>query len=362
MAVNAERFARIKVIGVGGGGGNAVNRMIESGLTGVEFVAMNTDAQVLRLSEAKHKVQLGENLTGGLGAGGNPEIGQKAAEESGQDIRRVLEDTEMVFIAAGMGGGTGTGAAPLIAEVAKELGALTVAVVTKPFSFEGAQRSAVAEAGVDLLQTKVDTIVTIPNDALLSAADKTATLVEAFRLADDVIRQGVQGISDIITVPGLINVDFADVRSVMENHGRALMGVGRGIGDHRAIQAAESAITSPLLEGSIEGARGVLLNITGGPDLTLNEVHEAAEVVRQAANQEEANIIFGTVLDEHMTGEVRITVVATGFDETKKRPETKRAEQKQVQPKPEKQPEKPQEAEAAEEEEDIEVPAFLRRG
>ena len=308
-------FARIKVIGCGGGGTNAVNRMIEAGLTGVEFYAMNTDVQVLDISAAHYKLQLGENLTRGLGAGGNPEVGRSAAEESKSDIKKALEGADMVFITAGMGGGTGTGSAPVIAEIAKELGILTVAVVTKPFKFEGPRRSRLAEEGVDNLRDKVDTVIIIPNDRLLGVVEKRATLVEAFREADDVLRQGVQGISDIITIPGIINVDFADVRAIMLNAGTALMGIGQASGDHRAIDAAQAAIASPLLETSIEGARAALINITGGADLTLAEVHEATELIQQATDAEDANIIFGIVQDLKLQDEVRITVLATGFDQ-----------------------------------------------
>jgi cell division protein FtsZ len=308
-------FARIKVIGCGGGGTNAVNRMIEAGLTGVEFYAMNTDVQVLDISAAHYKLQLGENLTRGLGAGGNPEVGRSAAEESKSDIKKSLEGADMVFITAGMGGGTGTGSAPVIAEIAKELGILTVAVVTKPFKFEGPRRSRLAEEGVDNLRDKVDTVIIIPNDRLLGVVEKRATLVEAFREADDVLRQGVQGISDIITIPGIINVDFADVRAIMLNAGTALMGIGTATGDHRAVDAAQAAIASPLLETSIEGARAALINITGGADLTLAEVHEATELIQQATDAEDANIIFGIVSDPRLVDEVRITVLATGFDQ-----------------------------------------------
>jgi cell division protein FtsZ len=308
-------FARIKVVGVGGGGTNAVNRMIEAGLTGVEFIAMNTDIQVLDISAADYKMQLGENLTRGLGAGGNPEVGRSAAEESKSDIKKSIEGADMVFITAGMGGGTGTGAAPVIAEIAKEIGALTVAVVTKPFKFEGPRRSRIAEEGVDALRDKVDTVIVIPNDRLLGVVEKRATLVEAFKEADDVLRQGVQGISDIITIPGIINVDFADVKSIMTNAGSALMGIGVATGENRATDAAMAAIASPLLETSIEGARAALINITGGKDLTLAEVHEATELISQATDADDANIIFGIVQDDNMTGEVRITVLATGFDQ-----------------------------------------------
>ncbi len=308
-------FAKIKVIGCGGGGTNAVNRMIDAGLTGVEFIAMNTDIQVLDISAADYKLQLGENLTRGLGAGGNPEVGRSAAEESKSDIKKALEGADMVFITAGMGGGTGTGSAPVIAEIAKDLGILTVAVVTKPFKFEGPRRSRLADEGVDNLKDKVDTVIIIPNDRLLGVVEKRATLVEAFKEADDVLRQGVQGISDIITIPGIINVDFADVRAIMLNAGTALMGIGVASGDHRAVDAAQAAIASPLLETSIEGARAALINITGGPDMTLAEVHEATELIQQATDAEDANIIFGIVQDPNMTDEMRITVLATGFDQ-----------------------------------------------
>ena len=308
-------FARIKVVGVGGGGTNAVNRMIEAGLSGVEFIAMNTDIQVLDISAADYKLQLGENLTRGLGAGGNPEVGRSAAEESKSDIKKAIEGADMVFITAGMGGGTGTGAAPVIADISKEIGALTVAVVTKPFKFEGPRRSRIAEEGVDHLRDRVDTVIVIPNDRLLGVVEKRATLVDAFKEADDVLRQGVQGISDIITIPGIINVDFADVKSIMTNAGSALMGIGVASGDHRAVDAAQAAIASPLLETSIEGARAALINITGGADLTLAEVHEATELIPQSTDAEDANIIFGIVQDPTMNGEVRITVLATGFDQ-----------------------------------------------
>jgi len=312
---DGEPFARIKVVGCGGGGTNAVNRMIEAGLNGVEFIAMNTDIQVLDVSSADYKLQLGENLTRGLGAGGNPEVGRSAAEESKSDIKKALEGADMVFITAGMGGGTGTGSAPVIAEIAKELGILTVAVVTKPFKFEGPRRSRLAEEGVDNLKDKVDTVIIIPNDRLLGVVEKRATLVEAFKEADDVLRQGVQGISDIITIPGIINVDFADVRTIMTNAGTALMGIGVASGDHRAVDAAQAAIASPLLETSIEGARAALINITGGADMTLAEVHEATELIQQATDAEDANIIFGIVQDPRLIDEVRITVLATGFDQ-----------------------------------------------
>ncbi|HVT13154.1 MAG TPA: cell division protein FtsZ, partial [Fimbriimonadaceae bacterium] len=306
--------ANIKVIGVGGGGSNAVNRMIESGIQGVEFIVMNSDIQVLDLAVAPNKVQIGGNITRGLGAGGNPEVGKSAAEESKNEIRKVLEGSDMVFITAGMGGGTGTGAAPVIADLARELGALTVAVVTRPFGFEGPRRAKMAENGVTALLGRVDTIITIPNDRLLNHVEKKTTLVDAFRVADDVLRQGVQGISDIITIPGQINVDFADVRAVMSNAGPALMGIGYGVGDQRALQAAQSAINSPLLEQTIHGATGLLVNLTSGEDLTLAEANEAMAYIQQLCDQAEANIFFGTVVDPSMDGTVRVTVLATGFN------------------------------------------------
>ncbi|HJP82229.1 MAG TPA: cell division protein FtsZ [Fimbriimonadaceae bacterium] len=310
----AQQTATIKVVGVGGGGSNAVNRMIESGIHGVEFIAMNTDIQVLDLSGAPKKVQLGANLTRGLGAGGNPEIGKSAAEESKNDIRKALEGADMVFVTAGMGGGTGTGAAPVIADLARELGALTVAVVTRPFTFEGPRRSRLAEHGVTSLMGRVDTIITIPNDRLLSVVERKTTLVDAFRVADDVLRQGVQGISDIITIPGQINVDFADVRAVMTDAGPALMGIGYGVGEQRALQAAQSATNSPLLEQTIHGAKGLLVNVTSSEDLTLAEANEALLYIQSMCDEEEANIFFGTVVDPSMDGTVRVTVLATGFN------------------------------------------------
>lgn len=306
-------YAQIKVIGIGGGGTNAVNRMIEAGLVGVDFCAMNTDVQVLEISAAEKKVQLGENLTRGLGAGGNPQIGRSAAEESKNEIMKVLEGADMVFITAGMGGGTGTGAAPVVAQLAKEMGALTVAVVTKPFNFEGPRRMQIAEDGVVNLREHVDTLIVIPNERLLSVVEKRTTLVEAFRAADDILRQGVQGISDIITIPGLINVDFADVKTIMSDAGPALMGIGHGSGEHRAREAAERATSSPLLETSIDGAQRVLVNITSGADMTLQELSEAAAVIQSLADLETAHIIYGHVLDPKMEGEVKITVLASGL-------------------------------------------------
>lgn len=304
--------AKIKVIGVGGGGGNAVNRMIASEVSGVEFWSVNTDAQALLQSAASKRFQMGQKLTRGLGAGGNPAIGQKAAEESRDEIAHAIEGADLVFITAGMGGGTGTGAAPIIAEIAKEAGALTVGVVTKPFSFEGRRRTQQAEEGIEALQGRVDTLIIIPNDKLLTVISEQTPVQEAFRVADDILRQGVQGISDMITIPGLVNVDFADIRAVMADAGSALMGIGTGSGKSRAREAAMTAISSPLLESSIEGANGVVFNITGGEDLTLHEVNAAAETIYEVVDAN-ANIIFGAVIDERMEGEVRITVIATGF-------------------------------------------------
>jgi cell division protein FtsZ len=304
--------ARIKVIGVGGGGCNAVNRMIASEVSGIEFWSINTDAQALTNASAYNCLQVGQKLTRGLGAGGNPAIGQKAAEESRDEIASAIENADLVFITAGMGGGTGTGAAPIVAEVAKEVGALTVGVVTRPFTFEGRRRTGQADEGIAALQSRVDTLIVIPNDKLLSVISEQTPVQEAFRVADDILRQGVQGISDIITIPGLVNVDFADVRAVMADAGSALMGIGVGSGKSRAREAAMTAISSPLLESSIDGARGVVFNITGGSDLTLHEVNAAAEIIYEAVDPN-ANIIFGAVIDDRLQGEVRITVIATGF-------------------------------------------------
>lgn len=310
--------AQIRVIGIGGGGTNAVNRMIAAGLSGVDFIAVNTDAQALLLSQAATRIRIGDKLTKGLGAGGKPEVGQKAAEESQEELFHAVEGADMVFITAGMGGGTGTGAAPVVAELAKDAGALTIGVVTRPFSFEGVPRRRVAEDGIAKLREQVDTLIVIPNDRLLDLADKKTTVEQAFRMADDVLRQGIQGISELITVPGLINLDFADVRSIMANGGAALMAVGRAKGDNRAVDAAEAAIANPLLDINIDGAQGVLFNITGGNDLTLNDVREAAAVVERVVHPE-ANIIFGAVIDPTMQDEIQITVVATGFDAVAKR-------------------------------------------
>ncbi len=308
-----EAFARIKVIGVGGGGQNAVNRMIEEGISGVEFIAANTDAQALNLSKAPVRVRLGDKLTRGLGTGGNPEIGYKAAEESSDELYNVLKGADMVFVTAGMGGGTGTGAAPVVSQVAKECGALTIGVVTRPFTFEGGRRSQAAEAGITKMKEHAHTLISIPNDRLLQLADKKSSLQDAFRMADDVLRQGIQGISELITVPGLINLDFADVRTIMSEGGAALMAVGRGSGDERAKNAAEQAISSQLLDITIDGARGVLFNVTGGPNLTLFEVNQAAAIIRETAHPD-VNMIFGAVIDPDMGDEVRVTVIATGFE------------------------------------------------
>lgn len=308
-----ERKATIKVIGAGGGGSNAIDRMIEAGIQGVEFLAMNTDVQALDRSKAPRKLQLGATLTRGLGAGGDPEVGRAAAEESKNEIRKVLEGADMVFVTAGMGGGTGTGAAPVIADLAKEAGALTVGVVTKPFRYEGAKRARQAAQGIAELTNRVDTIIVIPNDRLMHVVERSTSFIDAFRVADDVLRQGVQGISEIITVPGLINVDFADVRAIMTGAGPALMGIGYGVGDHRAIQAAQSATNSKLLEQDISGARGVLVNITCGEDFTLAELDEAMSYIMGQCEESEANIIIGAVVDSEMQGRVRVTVLATGF-------------------------------------------------
>lgn len=314
---DVQRFAKIKVVGLGGGGTNALNSMISlQQIQGVEFIAINTDAQALLGNQAPTKVQIGEALTRGLGSGGNPEIGKSAAEESTQKIQDVLEGSDMVFLTAGMGGGTGTGSISVAASVAKAMGALTVAVVTKPFGFEGSRRMIVAEEGIEVLKDKVDALIVIPNQRLLEVVDKTMSLFEAFKLADSVLGQGVQGISDLIVMPGLINVDFADVRTIMTNAGSALMGIGQAGGENRAATAARMAIASPLLEVSIEGAKGVLFNIVGGPDLSMTEVNEAAQIVAQAA-EPDANIIFGATIKEDMVDMVKISVIATGFDETR---------------------------------------------
>ncbi|MDQ2935332.1 MAG: cell division protein FtsZ [Chloroflexota bacterium] len=314
---DSENFALIKVIGVGGGGSNAVNRMIRAEMMGVEFIAVNTDAQALLQSDAPHKIRIGDKITRGLGAGADPGVGQRAAEEDSEKIYEALKDADMIFITAGMGGGTGSGAAPVIAEIAKDLGSLTVGVITKPFSFEGVRRKLVAEQFSELLKDKCDTLITIPNDRLREVVDKKTSILDAFRVVDDVLRQGVQGISDLITVPGLINLDFADVKTIMRDAGSSMMGIGIGTGENRAVEAARAAVMSPLLEVNIQGARGILFNVTGGSDLGLFEVNEAAEVIKEAADPE-ANIIFGTVIDDRMRDEVKVTVIATGFDSTRK--------------------------------------------
>ena len=308
-----ETFAKIKVIGVGGSGGSAVDRMVKAGIKGVDFVVMNTDVQALHHNTAAHKLHIGKTVTRGLGAGMDPELGKRSAEEAQNEIREVLKETDMVFLTCGLGGGTGSGATPVIAEIAREMGALTVAVVTKPFMFEGPQRMSIANKAYEELVKNVDTIITIPNDRVLQIIDKKTTLLEAFRIVDDVLRQGVQGISELITVPGLINVDFADVRAIMRDTGTALMGIGTGSGDNRAVEAATAAISSPLLEVSIDGARGILFTVTGGPSLGMQEVAEAAKIITSSTD-EGAKVIFGAVIDENMGEDIRITVVATGFD------------------------------------------------
>jgi len=345
-----NQYAEIKVIGVGGGGNNAVNRMITAGLQGVDFVTVNTDSQALQHSDAGQKVQIGMKITKGLGAGANPEIGAKAAEESREELARVLEGADMVFVTAGMGGGTGTGGAPIVAEVAKAMGALTIGVVTRPFTFEGRKRAMQAEKGIAELKSKIDTVITIPNDRLLQVVGKDTTIHEAFRIADDVLRQGVQGISDLIALPGLINLDFADVKTIMTNAGSALMGIGQATGKNRAAEAACNAISSPLLETSIEGAKGVLLNITGGINLTLFEVNEAAGIVARAADPD-ANIIFGAVIDETLKEEIKVTVIATGFDQHSAgsggEPETGKLQDNIIKP--------------ISKEGDVDIPEFLKR-
>jgi cell division protein FtsZ len=321
---DSENFALIRVIGVGGGGSNAVNRMIRAEMMGVEFIACNTDAQALLQSDAPHKIRIGDKITRGLGAGGDSTIGQRSAEEDSEKIAQALVDSDMVFITAGLGGGTGSGAAPIVAQLAKEAGALTIAVVTKPFSFEGAKRKLVAEKSAEELKASVDALITIPNDRLKDVVQKNTSIIDAFRVVDDVLRQGVQGISDIITVPGLINQDFADVRAIMKDAGSALMGIGRATGENRAVEAAHQATASPLLELNIQGAQGILWNITGSSTLSLFEVQEAAEAIKEAADPE-ANIIFGTSFNERLGDEVMITVIATGFDGGRKRDSARQA-------------------------------------
>ncbi|MCK4918937.1 MAG: cell division protein FtsZ [Candidatus Pacebacteria bacterium] len=310
-----ETFARIKVVGVGGSGNHAISRMIEAGLSGVDFVAINTDSQDLHHCKASEKIHIGKNLTRGLGAGMNPDVGRQASEENRDEIQDVLKNTDMVFITCGLGGGTGTGAAPIIAEAAKEAGALTVAVVTKPFMFEGMQRKRIAEDGLESLTRHVDTIITIPNDKILQVIDKKTLLLDSFKFADDILRQGIQGISDLITIPGIVNVDFADVKSIMQNTGSSLMGIGKASGENRAVEAAKQAINSPLLELSIDGANGVLFNVSGGADLTMMEINEAANIITEFID-DEARVIFGAVTDENLKkGEIKVTVIATGFSD-----------------------------------------------
>ncbi len=377
-----QRFAKIKVIGLGGGGSNSLNSMISlQQIQGVEFVAINTDAQALMNNQSPTKVQIGETLTKGLGSGGDPEVGKQAAEESTQKLEDVLQDADMVFLTAGMGGGTGTGSIPIVAQVAKTIGALTVAVVTKPFAFEGTRRMVVAEEGIEKLKDKVDALIVIPNQRLLETVEKNMTLQEAFKLADSVLGQGVQGISDLITMPGLINVDFADVKTIMSNAGSALMGIGVAGGENRAAAAARMAIASPLLEVSIEGAKGVLFNIVGGSDLSMTEVNEAAQIIAQAADPD-ANIIFGATIKEEQLDQIKISVIATGFDETRRRlreyigtgigsssmqsqpvswrdinPQADDSQVPQATSEPQ---EEEEERKVEEDDEDLEIPAFLR--
>src|SRR5829696_5309248 len=353
-------LAVIKVVGVGGGGTNAVNRMIDAGLSGVEFIACNTDAQALQMTDADIKLNIGHNLTKGLGAGANPQVGQGAAAESRDDIKEALKGADMVFVTAGEGGGTGTGAAPVIAEIAKnEIGALTVGVVTRPFSFEGSQRTRQAEEGIQRLREQVDTLIVIPNEKLLGIVERRTTILEAFREADNVLRQGVQGITDLITIPGLINLDFADVRTIMHNAGTALMGIGTGSGETRAVDAAKAAIASPLLEESVEGATGILLNMTGGHDLGLFEVNEAAEIVAAAADKE-SNIIFGAVIDDSMGDDVRVTVIATGFDHRGGRPGAARDETRRTRRDRDVRLDDRQRSSLEISDDEIDIPSFLR--
>jgi cell division protein FtsZ len=374
-APELENIACIRVVGVGGGGCNAVNRMIREGVTGVDFIAVNTDNQALLLADAPVRVRIGDKLTRGLGAGGHPEQGEKAATESIDDIYEVLQGSDMVFVTAGMGGGTGTGAAPIIAKTAKELGALTIGVVTRPFLFEGSHRTKSADQGIEQLKEHVDTLIVIPNDRLLELTDKRVSLTDSFQMADDVLRQGIQGISELITIPGLINLDFADVKTIMTQGGAALMAVGHGEGEDRARLAAEQAISSRLLDVTIDGAHGILFNVTGGPDMSLYEVNQAAAIIRETAHPD-ANMIFGAVIDENMGDELRITVIATGFERSLTR---RQLVQKQyshsatpVTTPPQRQPEQPQQAPVREEREkepvqpkftpnNLDIPAFLRR-
>lgn len=367
---DTEQLARIKVIGVGGGGSNAVNRMIEHDVRGVEFIAVNTDSQALHLSKAETQLQIGEKLTRGLGAGANPDVGKKAAEESKEQIEEALQGSDMVFVTAGMGGGTGTGAAPIIADVAREVGALTVGVVTRPFTFEGRKRSTQAVNGITDFKEKVDTMIVIPNDRLLEIVDKNTPMLEAFREADNVLRQGVQGISDLIAIPGLINLDFADVKTIMSEKGSALMGIGIAQGENRAAEAAKKAISSPLLETTIDGAKGVIMNVTGGSNLSLYEVNEAADIVSTASDQE-VNMIFGSVINEDLDEEMVITIIATGFsygDEKKnlsgsvrsKSQSSKSIESNPTQREEAASGQKPQQPSHDEEEDTLDIPTFLR--
>ncbi|EAC5364435.1 cell division protein FtsZ [Listeria monocytogenes] len=379
---SSESLATIKVIGVGGGGNNAVNRMIEHGVQGVEFISVNTDAQALNLAKAETKLQIGTKLTRGLGAGAVPEIGKKAAEESREQIEEALKGSDMVFVTAGMGGGTGTGAAPVIAQIAKEMGALTVGVVTRPFGFEGPKRTKQALTGTEAMKEAVDTLIVIPNDRLLQIVDKNTPMLEAFREADNVLRQGVQGISDLIAVPGLINLDFADVKTIMTNRGSALMGIGIATGENRAAEAAKKAISSPLLETSVDGAKGVLMNITGGSNLSLYEVQEAAEIV-SSASDEDVNMIFGSVINDELKDELIVTVIATGFDEEKQAQQQAQANRRpnqsiqvnrpnyavqdeqqndyaQIAPQQANAPVHEQQAEPQQNSSDVDVPAFIR--
>jgi len=368
-----ETFAKIKVVGVGGSGGSAVNRMIAAKIRGVDFIAVNTDVQALYYCQAPDKIHIGKTVTRGLGAGMDPSLGRQAAEEGHNDIRETLKDADMVFITCGLGGGTGTGAAPIIADIARDIGALTVAVVTKPFAFEGAQRRAIAERGLEDLKSRVDTIITIPNDRLLQVIDKKTLLLDAFNIVDDVLRQGVQGISEAITIPGLINVDFADVKAIMKDSGSALMGIGQSKGENRAVEAAKSAIASPLLELSIDGAKGILFTIASGPNLAMHEVNEAAKIITASADPD-AKIIFGTVINDELDDEIKITVIATGFEKGRKtteltqptryykpgnfvasKKEREEKEDEAWQSAPIEEPEKPAE------EDELDIPAFIRR-
>jgi cell division protein FtsZ len=365
---NAETFARIKVVGVGGGGCNAVERMIQEGLRGVEFIGINTDAQALLQSSAATRVRIGDKLTRGLGAGGNPENGRKAAEESSDELYSVLKGADMVFVTAGIGGGTGTGAAPVVAQISRDVGALTIGVVTRPFTFEGARRMQTAEAGITTLKEQVDTLIVIPNDRLLQIVDKRASLNEAFVVADDVLRQGIQGISELITIPGLINLDFADVRTIMSEGGAALMAVGSATGEDRARVAAEQAITSNLLDITIDGARGILFNVTGGPNLTLFEVNNAAAIIKETAHPD-VNLIFGAVINPEMGDDIRITVIATGFDRTGMprrilRQVPQRGMAKEPITQPHAAPQSPTQREyepATFNQDDLDIPTFLRK-